>query len=496
MKRELKNVIVPLVYQLNAMIWALLLPRMYLSEYGASIHGLSSTVSTIIDYVAILSGGIGVVAAQALYSPLSRNDKMAVGQVYKAIVNSYKRIALYYGIATVVIALVLPRVIDDEISSGIVIVMMLISGLQASLTCLLVNSNTTLIQADKRYYYVNVVHIVELNVRNVIQIILIFRHFSVLVVSFVPVLTVFLTWILLRHYIRNEHAYVLNVNTPNYSALDQKRSGMIHQIAGLIVNSTDVIVLTFFLNQIFVSIYSVYSFVITHLHNLINMSLSYGIVALFGQNLVNGDTEDIKRKFDVYELLVYGVNTIVYGITLIMFGSYVVLYANSVSNINYVDNYLIVLFVTIGYMNSARIPSLMLINAKGDFRQTQHQAIIESVLNLSVSLVLVCLIGIYGVLIGTVVSFSYRTVVTIIYTNKKILQRNSLKAFIRIAYSVMVILVVKVLSMLINYTPVNWFQWILCSMAYAILFFVIVGGTILLYMKVKHINIRSLFRNT
>lgn len=489
MKRELKNVFVPLVYQLNAMIWALVLPRLYLSEYGASIHGLSSTISTILNYVTILSGGIGVVAAQALYAPLSRNNKESVGQVYKAIANSYKKIALYYGIATVLITLILPYIIEDEIAANVVMIMMLLSGLQASFTCLLVNKNTTLIQADRRYYYVNIVHLIELNIRYAIQLILILKHFSVIFVSAIPLLTVFLIWVLLQHYIKRNYAYVLAVDTPDYSALSQKKSGMVHQIAGLIVNSTDVVILTVFLNQIYVSIYSVYSFVITHIHNLINISLSYGIVALFGQDIVDGDIKIIKKKYDLYELTVYGINTIVYGLTAVMLIPYVELYANSVSIINYVDDYLAILFIVIGYMNSARIPALTIINAKGDFKQTRNQAIVESVLNLSVSLALVNFIGIYGVLVGTVVSFSYRTVVTIIYTNKRILQRNILKTFIRIAYSIVVILTVKYLSNTINYIPQNWIQWIFCTMAYAMVLCVIVGGTILIYLKIKGIHL-------
>lgn len=465
------------------MIWALLLPRLYLSEYGASIHGLSSTISTILNYVTLLSGGIGVVAAQALYSPLSKKDKTAVGQVYRAISNSYKRIALYYGIATVIISLILPQVIDDEIAANIVVMMMLIAGLQASLTCFLVSTNTTLIQADKHYYYVNIIHIVELNIRNIIQWISISRHFSVVVVSAVPILTVFLTWLLLKHYVKNQYAYILETSTPDYSALGQRKSGIIHQIAGLIVNSTDVIVLTIFLNQVYVSIYSVYSFVITHLHNLINISLSYGIVSLFGQDIVDGDIREIRKRYDRYEWIVYGINTIAYGVAIVMFIPYIMLYANSVSSINYVDNYLVLLFVVIGYMNSARIPSLTIINARGDFKQTQHQAIIESALNLSVSLTLVQVVGIYGILLGTVISFSYRTAVTIIYTNRRILQRNPFNSFIRIAYSVVVILAIKFLSIKVGYMPVTWVQWIICSMLYAILLALIMGGTIGLAIK-------------
>ena len=50
--------------------------------------------------------------------------------------------------------------------------------------------------------------------------------------------------------------------------------------------------------------------------------------------------------------------------------------------------------------------------------------VVESVINLTVSVVLVLKLGIYGVLIGTIIAYIYRTNDIIIYANKKILCRS------------------------------------------------------------------------
>ena len=59
----------------------------------------------------------------------------------------------------------------------------------------------------------------------------------------------------------------------------------------------------------------------------------------------------------------------------------------------------------------------------GAFKQTQWRSIIESVINLMVSLIMVQYIGIYGVLVGTIATLLYRTNDVIIYANWNILHR-------------------------------------------------------------------------
>ena len=91
----------------------------------------------------------------------------------------------------------------------------------------------------------------------------------------------------------------------------------------------------------------------------------------------------------------------------------------------------------------ARRTSSQIINFAGHFQQTQWRSILESAINLSVSVFLVAQIGIYGVLIGTIVALLYRTNDIIIYTNRKILNRFPWKTYRRwgINLAVMVLLV-------------------------------------------------------
>lgn len=82
------------------------------------------------------------------------------------------------------------------------------------------------------------------------------------------------------------------------------------------------------------------------------------------------------------------------------------------------------LFAFMHLLSSSREASSRVINFAGHFKQMQWRAILESVINIVASIILVRILGIHGVLLGTIIAYLYRTNDIIIYANKKILKRS------------------------------------------------------------------------
>ncbi|MBQ5851833.1 MAG: polysaccharide biosynthesis C-terminal domain-containing protein, partial [Lachnospiraceae bacterium] len=81
-------------------------------------------------------------------------------------------------------------------------------------------------------------------------------------------------------------------------------------------------------------------------------------------------------------------------------------------------------FIAVKLLSNGRSSSNMTINYAGHFKQTQYRSLLESAINIVVSLVCVWKFGIYGVLMGTIAALLYRTNDMILYANRKILGRN------------------------------------------------------------------------
>ncbi|KIL35383.1 hypothetical protein SD71_13795 [Cohnella kolymensis] len=425
-----KNIIVITIYQLFTIILGFIIPKLFLTTYGPSIHGLTSSITNIMNYVLLLNAGLNIASTQSLYEPLSQNNIKRINEVLNAIKLYYYNTGIVLFIVITIIATILPVLIND-VPRETVFWLMLVMGLQTTLDCFLLSKYRVLLQADQKLYISFIFSIIVLVLRGTIQIVLISNNYSVVAVQSIPALLQLITMLLQNMYVRYYYPMLDGKVKPDKTALAKRWSAFVHQISGLIVNNKDILLLTTTGNMILVSIYSVYQLVFSQLYNLMTTVFSQGSVAGFGHLLASGSKESLRSNYSTYEYIYFIFISIVYSITAIMILPFVNLFTAGVEDVYYVDPKLAVLFIIIGMLNNFRVPGVTLINAGGYYKETQWRAITEALINLSSSLVFMQFMGVYGILLGTVVSFIYRTIDTLIFSNKHILNQSPNHSILR-----------------------------------------------------------------
>jgi hypothetical protein len=126
----------------------------------------------------------------------------------------------------------------------------------------------------------------------------------------------------------------------------------------------------------------------------------------------------------VYEATSMAGSFALYTIAFLMITPFMKVYTAGITDAQYVDKYLPFLFVLMHIMESSREASSRVINFAGHFKQMQWRAVLEAAINLTASILLVLKIGIYGVVLGTIVAFLWRTNDIILYANKHLLHRS------------------------------------------------------------------------
>ena len=191
----------------------------------------------------------------------------------------------------------------------------------------------------------------------------------------------------------------------------------------MICSNTDILVLTYVAKDLkAVSVYAVYLMIYSAIEKLFT-TLFGSFHYLLGQKY-NTDKAGYMPLHRVYESLsMYG-SFALYTTAFVLTTPFMRIYTSGVTDTQYVDPYLPFLFTIIHLLYCTREASSRVINFAGHFKQMQWRAVVESVINLTVSVVLVLKLGIYGVLIGTIIAYIYRTNDIIIYANKKILCRS------------------------------------------------------------------------
>ena len=279
-----------------------------------------------------------------------------------------------------------------------------------------------LLTADGKYYIISTIHLIIYILSSAAKILLMTFGYNIVFLQLTNFIITCIQTLMFYVVMRKRYRYLKKVPSPQ-TVLSERGAFVVHRLSGTIFSSTDALVLSTFCNLTVTSIYTVYNLVfhsLTSLINSVNTSLNY----ILGHEYTKKDLEKYKVVHDTYEsiylMCVFAIFTVAYILIL----PFVNLYTAGATDIKYVDELLPILFVAVQLLSCSREIACRLITISGHATATQGRSIIEAVINLAVSIILVNLIGIYGVLIGTIVALLYRANDIIIYANKKILKRS------------------------------------------------------------------------
>lgn len=419
-KQAFKNMLSSLILQLVVALSGIILPRFFIMAYGSSVNGMVSSVGQFLTYLALVEAGISSAALVELYKPLADGDEKSRNQVLTATKRFYYRSGLLYVLLLVFLLVGYPLLVQNQVDHSMTRWMILILAGSNLVDYFFLGKYKALLTADQKVYVMNIIQTAGTVVSTVVTIGIIGMNGSALLAKGVATVVYVLRAFFVTLYVK-KHYRGLDFHTePDKPMLKERWSALLHQIVGVICNNTDLILLTVFMGAkslLEVSVYYVYNMVATAVTALIG-SFSNGLGSGFGQLIALGDEENLKRAYSNYEYMYFIVLFCCYGCMAVLLLPFVAVYTTGVTDAVYVRGEIAILFVLMGLIQNMRIPGMTMICAAGHFTQTRSRAIAEAVINLTVSLALIKPFGMAGVLMGTVCSYSYRTLDNIIYNSK------------------------------------------------------------------------------
>lgn len=401
----------------------LVIPRLVLVNYGSEANGLLTTVTQIFTYVALLEAGIGNAAINAFYKPIVAKDRDGICDVFSATQKYFRKVTLLYALCVIVISFGYPLVVDSTLDYGTIFWVIFFQGMSGVITFYFSAAYRQLLTADGKFYIISTIHLIIYILSSAAKILLMTLGVSIVLLQVLNFMITCIQILMFVWVMRRRYGYLKKVPSPNMGALAERGAFVVHEVSSTIFSSTDALVLSTFCNLKVASVYAVYNMVFTSLSSLIN-SVNNGLNYILGHVYAENDPQKYERAHDTYESIymmsVFAIFTVAYILIL----PFVSLYTAGVADIQYVDELLPILFVGIQLLSCSRAVASRLITISGHAKATQTRSIIEAAINLSASIILVNLIGIYGVLLGTVIALLYRSNDIIIYANKRILKRS------------------------------------------------------------------------
>ena len=422
-KKSLYNIFFGVGNQIITLIIGLIIPRLFILNYGSEVNGLQSSIAYIYTYIALLESGIGTATIQALFGALGRSNKAEVNSILAATNLQYKRVAKAYFACMLAFAVVYPLTVSTTIDPLIISGVIVLSGISSLISFWTYGKFVLLLQSDGCSYIVSSVGLVHYILNNIIKITLIMLGASFIYVYVGSAFVSLVTFGFYRIYQRKKYSWVDYLVEPKMETISQSKNVLVHQVASIVCNSTDVLVLTYFVRNLkLVSIYNVYIMIFDAVKSLI-LNVFSSVNFIMGQTY-HKDIVLYRKYHHIYEVMDIAVSFTMYSIAYIMMTPFLEVYTKGISDISYIDKYLPLLFAMTKLLTSAREPASQLINYAGHFKKTQNRAIIETIINVIVSIVASYFLGIYGVLLGTIVALGYRTIDMYLYTSRRFLDRS------------------------------------------------------------------------
>lgn len=401
-------------------VTGLILPRLILTAFGSSCNGMVGAISQFLGFSAVLRAGVGGVTRAALFKPLAERDEESISAIMVATQKYMQKIGLIIAAYIVVLGGAYCFVMKGEFDWWYKFAMLLIIGTGTFVDNFFGIKYKILLQADQKYYVQTLSAVISAIAVAIVSVLLIVLNFPLLIVKLGATCAALLNPIFLSIYVKKHYRLNTHAQADN-SAIKQRWDAFVQQLAIIINQNVDLVLLTFFVPLKEISVYTIHYMVSGNIEKVVHSMVS-GLNATFGSLLANKEDAHLKKTFRIVEWGLFSACVIVFSTTAVMLTPFVKIYTQSVTDVNYIRPLFAFAMVLVAMMNCMRLPYQSLVEAAGHFKQTRNGSILEVVLNVVVSLIMLYFFGIIGVIIGTFVAALIRTTQFAVHAMKHILK--------------------------------------------------------------------------
>ena len=405
-KRAAINVAASILQQIIAIICGLITPRLILQSFGSTYNGVISSITQLLSMVSFLTLGFAGAVRAELYRSLAKNDHEDISRIMKAATQYMHKVGGAVVVYAIILAAIYPLISHNDLSPLECALLICFIAVDTFSLYYFGSANFALLIADQRGYVQSIVASV-ITILNTVVIALVIRiGGNIFIVKAISALIYSMTPALIALYVRHHYRLDTKCN-PRKDALKKQGAAAVHSVANIIHDNTDTLILTLFLDAKLLSVYAVYYAVVGKIKTFVTQA-GVGIEAAFGDMWAKKELETLRSRFQTYEYVIGFFTSVVFSCVGVLIVSFIRLYTIRVTDVNYLRPDFAILIMAAEAAFCIRHPYRSLVHATGMFKETKNAAIIEAVINLSLSIILVWRLGLNGVVVGTLVANIYR----------------------------------------------------------------------------------------
>ncbi len=381
--------------------------KIFLENLGDEFMGLTGTLQSFLKFLNLAELGIGTAIGVSLYKPILESNRSKINELINFFGYVYKKIGILILFIGFTLSLFFPLIFGSITFSLVVVYFAFYTFLFGQCLNFFFNYHIFLLEADQKNYIITSYSKSLTLAKIIIQcfVIIIYKNFYLWILLELCYFILFS--ILLRKRVSKEYPWLKtnksitkSILKTNSELVGKIKQISIHKFGSFVTNGTDQILIFAFISIESVAFFGNYQLIFSRLLQLINTSFA-GTGAGIGNLVAENNKAHIKRVFWEMMSLRFYIAGVLFIVLYFLVDPFIVLWLGEkyILNQNVLFLFLINMFVM-----QIRIPVDHFKDAYSLF-QDVWAPIIQSIINLGLSIILLRYYGLAGILAGTLIAF-------------------------------------------------------------------------------------------
>lgn len=472
LNNSIMNFVVKIIPTIIQLFLNFFIIRVYLDGLGDTVYGFYQLCTQTISHLTFLEGSVGIAVSYAYFTAFATGDKEKICGLFTGSKKTLTKIAsciIIFGIGFITFIPVFNR--NSNLSFGYSASIFVLSLVPILVDYFIVLPYKYVIDADQKGYKVSLYYDISRLIYMALGIIIVYFTKNLAFSLAINCLLSITAAQMIKNKVKREYPWLEVTNKLNYSFIRDMVYILPNKISLVITDSTDVLFVTLFLGYTHVTQYSNYNYISLTLTSMISI-LVYSAFSSLGNFLLQ--ETDMNKKRDLF----YQLNGFLYFLAMFVASTYFIAVKNFISNWlgeGYIlPDFTVGLFAVLLFVKISRWAVILTSNAAGLYKETYKSYVIQSILNIILSLLFVRSFEINGLLMATIIAtlwFSFE--ITKIVFNE-VYQMKSFKysvgfALMNFAFIVYSYGLYKLNTVYGIYTSTTLFGWTFTTVVFAII---------------------------
>lgn len=401
-KIVVKNASLGLIGQVVTVLFQFITRSAFLKFFGVELLGISSTLTSVLSTLSLAELGFQTAIVYSLYKPLNDGDIEKVNSIVNIFKYVYRLIAAFFVVAGILCMPLLKYILKDVEISGYIYIIFGLQVINSSFSYLLAYKRS-LLYADQKDFIAKIIDTVFnilFSTIKIFSIILMQNYYWFLIFQ---ILQTIISNLVVHYACLKLYPFLhkRKIDTILFRKIwNDVKNVFASKIATYIYSATDNIVISTFISATSVGYLVNYTTVTKNLSVLIS-SIFTPIMPVIGNMLADDSNESKEKYFGIFTHVRFLFASAIIVPTIILIDDFIIIWVGS----EYVMDDSIVWLLAIDlYISIIYAACYDYINGAGLFIYDKYTQIIGASINIIISISLVNIVGIKGVLLGTVVS--------------------------------------------------------------------------------------------